>query len=404
MSKAVITPSAKGKEKAKDAAGPSVEDDIAAPMAKPPVSDAPASSSTSTALVTVTGDLHLFDRATGLFMCQEEGVEAALHPTESEYWLLVTGKGGTWVSQGVNKDMVVNFSEAEKAMVFNFSLDEGGEVYTWLIRFKEENSFNQIQEGISTALFEDKWGKGAWNKLKSDERDYQKTAYIEDAEMYGIEEEGQDEQEEEEQDQGQEDDEEEEDSGEEQSDEDERESFHGAGKKSKNSLLAVGYKEDLSFVVQGDMIGVFKQQREGGKKLKFVTSIVNLSAPNGAKAAFTPSKVMLHNQGQLSSTPLQSVCAGADPSPIRRHVDDPAEPTCAWRTVQARPRDREGSRRVQGLGGLHCQVFPARRQVRSNYPAANLHRTLAQRSIPRRPSPGGVQVGRLRVQAVRHQE
>jgi hypothetical protein len=41
----------------------------------------------------------------------------------------------------------------------------------------------------------------------------------------------------------------------------------GAKKRSKNSALAVGYKEDLSFVVQGDMIGVFKQQREGGKKV-----------------------------------------------------------------------------------------------------------------------------------------
>ncbi len=212
------------------------------------------------------------------------------------------GKAGTWVSQGVNKDMVVNFSEAEKAMVFNFSLEEGGEVYTWLIRFKDEDLFNKMQEGISTALFEDKWGKGAWKKLKEDERDYQKTAYIEDAEMYGIEEENAEEQDEEPA--QEEEDDEDEDSGEEQSDEDERESFHGAGKKNKNSLLAVGYKEDLSFVVQGDMIGVFKQQREGGKKLKFVTSIVNLSAPNGSKAAFTPSKVMLHNQGR--STPTRS--------------------------------------------------------------------------------------------------
>jgi hypothetical protein len=42
----------------------------------------------------------------------------------------------------------------------------------------------------------------------------------------------------------------------------------GAKKRAKNSALAVGYKEDLSFVVQGDMIGVFKQQREGGKKVR----------------------------------------------------------------------------------------------------------------------------------------
>lgn len=47
----------------------------------------------------------------------------------------------------------------------------------------------------------------------------------------------------------------------------------GAKKRPKNSALAVGYKEDLSFVVQGDMIGVFKQQREGGKKVRLVPKL-----------------------------------------------------------------------------------------------------------------------------------
>ena len=70
------------------------------------------------------------------------------------------------------------------------------------------------------------------------------------------------------------------------------------------------------------MIGVFKQQREGGKKvscrnfplrsetdsvlcciqLKFVTSIVNLTAPGANGKSFTPGKVMLHNQGGLNAT------------------------------------------------------------------------------------------------------
>ena len=37
--------------------------------------------------------------------------------------------------------------------------------------------------------------------------------------------------------------------------------------KAKNSLLAVGYK-GMSFVVRGDMIGVFENQKGSGKKLK----------------------------------------------------------------------------------------------------------------------------------------
>lgn len=78
-------------------------------------------------------------------------------------------------------------------MVFNFRYDEtdsgddsAGQTFTWLIRFTEQVSFDKMQEGVSTALFEGKWGAGSWKKLKEDERDYQKTAYIEDAEMYNI--------------------------------------------------------------------------------------------------------------------------------------------------------------------------------------------------------------------------
>lgn len=81
----------------------------------------------------------------------------------------------------------------------------------------------------------------------------------------------------------------------------------------KNSLLAVGYK-GLSFVVRGDMIGVFENQKGTGKKLKvrgrsfrcvkmkakqiyvqFVTNIAGIAKP-GSKTTFTPGKVMLHDQ------------------------------------------------------------------------------------------------------------
>lgn len=158
-------------------------------------------------------------------------------------------------------------------MVFNFRYDEVssgedesvGQTFTWLIRFTEQSSFDKMQVGVSTALFEGKWGAGSWKKLKEDERDYQKTAYIEDSEMYSIpEDEPEEEQVEEEEEEEEETDEEND------SEEDERPSFAPKGNKAKNSQLAVGYKEDLSFVVQGDMIGVFKQQREGGKKVSIL--------------------------------------------------------------------------------------------------------------------------------------
>lgn len=67
--------------------------------------------------------------------------------------------------------------QKEIAMVFNFRYDapvaagsteeaETGQTFTWLIRFLEQGSFDKMQEGISTALFEGKWGAGSWKKLK----------------------------------------------------------------------------------------------------------------------------------------------------------------------------------------------------------------------------------------------
>lgn len=99
-----------------------------------------------------------------------------------------------------------------------------------------------------------------------------------------------------------------------------------------------------SFVVQGDMIGVFKQQTDGGKKvrvdlqvdvdadegltrgfsptqLKFVTSIVNLSTPDGKKG-FVPQKVMLHNQGTSAHGSYRGSSSLTLGASRRRYVHD----------------------------------------------------------------------------------
>lgn len=59
----------------------------------------------------------------------------------------------------------------------------------------------------------------------------------------------------------------------------------------QNSLLAVGYKHNRSFVVRGSKIGVF---RHGDDNLEFAAAINNISNINGA--VFSPRKVMLHQQ------------------------------------------------------------------------------------------------------------
>ncbi|GAA5825080.1 hypothetical protein JCM3770_004730 [Rhodotorula araucariae] len=318
----------KGKGKGKAAGAPTPVDDALAPAArKPPAVPAPPVGGEPTPLLTVLASLHLYDRATGLFMQQDAAVKAGLYRLPGGgHWLVVESaeaEGEVWVSQAVGADTTVNFAERERAMVFNYTAppiadNEGGpaapaETFTWLLRLEGDEAFARLQEAVSAALFEDKHGAGAWRKMKDEERDYARKAWLEeDEEMWDVEApEAEDEEEEE---QGEEEESEEEPAAPASEDEDEdsdddrrapstarafssrqpKQLSIGEKRRNKNSQLAVGYKDDLSFVVQGDMIGVFKQQRGGGKKLKFVTSIVNIAAPG--KKSFTPGKVMLHNQ------------------------------------------------------------------------------------------------------------
>ncbi|BGO98180.1 Vacuolar import and degradation protein 27 [Rhodotorula toruloides] len=316
---------AKGKGKAKAAPVP-VEDPIAPPMPRPPVPAAPSTSSDAPApVITVLASLHLYDRATGLFMLQDDSVKAGLYKLGQAgkgHWLVVESVGkeaDVWVSQAITAETTVNFAEKERAMVFNYTAPPSSDdsqsqpiTYTWLLRLSTDEAFAALQASVSAALFEDKWGAGSWGKLKEDDREYARKAWLEeDAEMWDAEKEDAEEAEAQEE----ESEEEEEPEPVPESDDEEYDSDDavrapsasraftskrpsrpaiGTKKRPKNSALAVGYKEDLSFVVQGDMIGVFKQQREGGKKLKFVTSIVNIATPD--KKGFTPGKVMLHNQ------------------------------------------------------------------------------------------------------------
>jgi WD40 repeat protein len=61
---------------------------------------------------------------------------------------------------------------------------------------------------------------------------------------------------------------------------------------SQNSLLAVGYKHNRSFVVRGNRIGVFRHTDD--EALEFATTINNIGTQNGD--FFSPQKVQLHNQ------------------------------------------------------------------------------------------------------------
>jgi len=72
--------------------------------------------------------------------------------------------------------------------------------------------------------------------------------------------------------------------------EEEEDEFHDditSGTNDRNSLLAVGYKNDRSFVVRGNRIGVFKNTDED--KVQFHTTINKINTTKGKQ--FTPKKV-----------------------------------------------------------------------------------------------------------------
>lgn len=161
-----------------------------------------------------------------------------------------------------------------------------------MIRAKDKATFNRLNLGFSRGVFEASNGAGQWSKLKSEEQEYAREAYtVNDVDMS---------------DDGFSEEEEEEErevaaelsASEPESDEEEFESDSGESdsgnvqvqSKAKNSALAVGYKEGLSFVVRGDMIGVFKSENQGGKKLKFMANIAGLRTPDG-KRSLDPAKV-----------------------------------------------------------------------------------------------------------------
>ena len=58
---------------------------------------------------------------------------------------------------------------------------------------------------------------------------------------------------------------------------------------SRNEHLAVGYKNDLSYVTRGDMIGVFAPKDD---KLRFRTTIDKIQTTEGK--SFVPQKVSTH--------------------------------------------------------------------------------------------------------------
>lgn len=245
-------------------------------------------------------DLYLYDLKSQYFLVQERKVDVKLvEAGRFLYWLSIHGADKVWLAQKVETDMNMNFSPEQTSAVWNYFTDDR-QCFSWLLRFSDQDSYSHFHKGFSKVMYETQ-NEEPWSKAKSDDQAYAETAF-EQGEPMDVDDISESEfgdesvrtaREEEE-----EDDEEEVaaelQSGRAQSQEAAwpEEASHLSGKQDANSLLAVGYKFDRSFVARGDKIGVFRHTDDN--RLEFDTTINNVGTPSGKR--FKPLKMMLHDQ------------------------------------------------------------------------------------------------------------
>ena len=226
-------------------------------------------------------ELHLFDFDSGSFMLQEPSVLATVSEIGNwQYWLQITGAKKEWLGQRVVADLNPVFNFEYLSFIFNH-YSEDGSAYSWLLRFKDQETEERFQDGLMRALWE-QLNETKWTKVNRDDQQYVLDAF-QDLTM--------------EEAPGEEDEEEEvEDDGQKSEHYDSDESADDVAPRDEdgnvNSKLAVGYKHDRSFVVRGSKIGVFKHTPNNN--LEFSTNISKVETPGGK--LFSPNKVMLHSE------------------------------------------------------------------------------------------------------------
>jgi hypothetical protein len=231
---------------------------------------------------TVTAELHVYDPQPGHFVLVEDGVTAVVSEVGKwEYWLQIDGADKSWLGTPVVADFNPVFDFEYLSFVFNHYTSDGT-ARSWLLRFKDQQTLEDFQQAIMQSIWE-KLNEIKWAKAQEKEREYVLDAFgdlnMEDA---PLEEEAEHEEEEEE---------EPEDEGIRSDDYDSEEEQQVAADGEVNSQLAVGYKNDRSFVVRGSKIGVFTHTPDN--RLKFSTNISKVTTPTGK--LMDPKKVMLHN-------------------------------------------------------------------------------------------------------------
>jgi hypothetical protein len=96
------------------------------------------------------------------------GIPTVLHGPHEFNNPAVTGKD--WLGQAVVADINPVFNFEYLSFIFNHFIEDGS-AYSWLLRFKDQDTETRFQEGLMQALWE-QLNELKWNKTKDDEREY----------------------------------------------------------------------------------------------------------------------------------------------------------------------------------------------------------------------------------------
>ena len=340
--------------------------------ATPTKAPAPATKPEDTQiLVEEQAELHLFDFQSGSFLLQEPSVVATVSEVGPwKYWLQITSSEKDWLGQPVVEDINPVFNFEFLSFIFCHYTDDGS-AYSWLLRFKNQETEERFQNGLMQALWES-LNQVRWQKAPDDERQYVLDAFQE-LTMEDSNEGDQEELEEVEEvddDAGQR-------SEHYDTDESEDDVVVRDNDGNVNSQLAVGYKHDRSYVVRGSKIGVFKHTPNNN--LEFSTNISKVQTPGGK--LFSPKKVMLHAED--SNMILQNE---ADPHSLYRMDLEYGKIIDEWKVHDDITVKTFAPEKVLSRSFLYPLIKKSDKdvEIRPNDRRANLPRPLPQRALSHR--------------------
>ncbi|CAG8508042.1 743_t:CDS:10 [Ambispora leptoticha] len=247
------------------------------PSRKTGKSELPDSYSSLDTLVSIEAALYLFDAATLTFVEYAPKVTTTLlQGNNFQYWLNIFDDAKTnLVGQKLQPNMNPVFSTENWCLIW-CHYDEGGEIYSWSLRFDSLEKMRTFRAVFARAMFE-ALHEIKFSSIKKEDQEYVISTYDDDVEMP---------------DAIREDSDDEDSSSEGEADRNDTNGQDADTDNENNSHLAVGYKHNRSFVVKGHNIGVFRHTDDDS--IEHISSIKNIADSSGK--TFSPRKVMLHEQ------------------------------------------------------------------------------------------------------------